>query len=234
MVWIVISFVIQSNEILWRNARLLSLTTQIRRSISGTCLFALVRVTLGPAGIFWIRSLSAPNSPSACTVWMRKPRYRYNLKIALKALNIIAAVRPCRWLTPVKSIFLLRGIKNGIPLTKKLSAVKNIFFLRLAISLRIFIQSEATTVGLLLTVLSFRALMYFPHISWAVSIFRTDTSQLLICLFFNHQLKSVFGGYNSLAYSFLAAFAPSMSHLVKAFMSSSTVFISTIFFMSSG
>ena len=52
MAWIVISFGIRLNWILWRNARLISLTTRMRRSISGTCSFALVRFTLGPTGIF--------------------------------------------------------------------------------------------------------------------------------------------------------------------------------------
>ena len=32
-----------------------SLTTRMRRSISGTCLLALVRLTLGPPGMDWIR-----------------------------------------------------------------------------------------------------------------------------------------------------------------------------------
>ena len=207
---------------------------KIRRSISGTFLFALVRFALWPAGIFWIRYLSASNSPFACMVCIRKPWCRYNLKIALKSSNIIAAVFPFRWLTPVKSIFLFRYMKNGIPLTKKISAVKNTVFLILAISLWIFIWSEAATVGLPRKILPFRALMSFHHSFWAVLIFPTNTLQFLIWLFFINYLKSAFDGYNSLACSFLATFSLLTSRLVNIFMFYSTVFISTIIFMSSG
>ena len=53
----------------------------------------------------------------------------------------------------MKSIFLLRDMENGIPLTNKMSAVKNTVLLRLAISLVNLIRSEATTVGLPLDII---------------------------------------------------------------------------------
>ena len=125
-------------------------------------------------------------------------------------------------------------MKNGIPLTKKMSAVKNTIFLRLAISLVILIRSEATVVCLPWTDLPFRALMSFPHITWVVSIFQTNTLQFLIWLFFIGHLNYAFDGHNSLAYSFRDAFAPLASRLVNDFIFSSTLFICTRFFVSSG
>ena len=51
---IVISFGIRLKGRLCRSDRDLSLTTLIRRSISGTCSLALVRLTRGPPVMDWI------------------------------------------------------------------------------------------------------------------------------------------------------------------------------------
>jgi hypothetical protein len=89
---IVISLCVQLKGRLCCNERDLSFTTLICLSISGTCSLALVRLTLGPLDMDWIRTCNGANSPSTSSVVMWNPRLRYNLCISSFALYIVLTV----------------------------------------------------------------------------------------------------------------------------------------------
>ena len=72
---IVTSFGSLANGHPWRAALPLSLTTLMRRSISGTCSLLLVRLTTGPLGNDSIKGFNGSNSPSTSTSVTKKTRF---------------------------------------------------------------------------------------------------------------------------------------------------------------
>ena len=125
-------------------------------------------------------------------------------------------------------------MKNGIPFTKKMSAVKNTVSWRFFISFGFWILSASTTLDLLQTILPFMVSMSWPQISCAVSIFLTKNSQFLLWLFLIIHQKYAFEGNNSFAYNYLAFFSPSISLLVNAFLLYAVVLITSMSLISSG
>ena len=88
-------------------------------------MFALARLTVGPPGISFVGTCRGVNSPSACRCVMRNPRLQWHLHVSSKAPNMLLTFLLVKWFATVKRVFLLSARKNGVLLTKNMSAVMN-------------------------------------------------------------------------------------------------------------